>query len=98
MIRKVVSVSNIEPDKDSLLKVCHFGKVEGIEMAGAASYSPVIQNFSYILYCTMEIMVQTDMAMCIAILHEYMGGEDGVSTQSKTPTRDNVKYFPDVAN
>ena len=36
--------------------------------------------------------------MWIAILHEYMGGEDGVSTQSKTPTRDNVKYFPDVAN
>ena len=95
MIRKVLSVSNIEPDKDSLLKVCHFGKVEGIEMAGAASYSPVIQNCSYI---RMEIMVQTDMAMCIAILHEYMGGEDGVSTQSKTPTRDNVKYFPDVAN
>ena len=61
-----MSVSNIEPDKDSLLKVCLFGKVEGIEMAGAASYSPVIQNCSYI---RMEIMVQADMgegAMWIA--------------------------------
>ena len=57
--------SNTEPDKDSLLEASLFGKVEGIEMAGAASYTPVGQK-------------GTDMGEAattwIAILHEFKGG------------------------
>ena len=47
---KIFVISNTEPDKDSLLKLCMFGKVEGIEMASATSYSPVIQKRSWLVH------------------------------------------------
>ena len=70
---KIFVISNTEPDKDSLLKLCMFGKVEGIEMASATSYSPVIQKNGVDLFmfctlqCAMEIEVQTavDVNICL---------------------------------
>ena len=40
-LKREIKDSRIEPDKDSLLNPCLFGKVDGVEVSGTTSNSPV---------------------------------------------------------
>ena len=40
-LKREIKDSRIEPDKDSLFNPCLFGKVDGVEVSGTTSNSPV---------------------------------------------------------